>query len=56
MDVKALFLHGDLEEKIYMKQPEGFVVKGKQELVCKLKISLYGLNQSPRMWYHMFDT
>ena len=43
MDVKTMFLHGDLEEKIYMKQPEGFVVKVKKELVCKLKKSLYGL-------------
>jgi len=51
MDVKTTFLHEDLEEEIYMKQPEGFVVKGKKELVCKLKKSLYGLKQSPRMWY-----
>jgi hypothetical protein len=51
MDVKTTFLHGDLEEEIYMKQPEGFVVKGKKELVCKMKKSLYGLKQSPRMWY-----
>ena len=43
MDVKTAFLHGDLEEEIYMKQPESFVVKGKKELVCKLKKSLYGL-------------
>ena len=43
MDVKTTFLHGDLEEEIYMKQPEGFAVKGKKELVCKLKKSLYGL-------------
>jgi hypothetical protein len=56
MDVKTTFLHGDLEEEIYMKQPEGFVVKGKKELVCKLKKSLYGLKQSPRMWYQKFDT
>jgi hypothetical protein len=56
MDVKTTFLHGDLEEEIYMKQPEGFVVKGKKELVCKLKKSLYGLKQSPRMWYQNFDT
>ena len=56
MDVKTTFLHGDLEEKIYMKQLEGFVVKGKKALVCKLKKSLYGLKQSPRMWYQKFDT
>jgi hypothetical protein len=56
MDVKTTFLHGDLEEEIYMKQPEGYVVKGKKELVCKLKKSLYGLKQSPRMWYQKFDT
>ena len=43
MDVKTTFLHGDLEEEICMKQPEGFMVKGKKELVCKLKKSLYGL-------------
>eukprot|EP00253_Pinus_taeda_P007933 PITA_07933 len=45
MDMKIAFVHGDLEEEIYMKQPEGFVVKGKKELVCKLKKSLYGLKQ-----------
>ena len=36
MDVKTTFLHGDLKEEIYMKQPEGFMVKGKKELVCRL--------------------
>ena len=41
--MKTTFLHGDLEEEIYMKQPEGFVVKGKKELVCKLKKPIYGL-------------
>lgn len=50
MDVKIALLHGDLDEEIYMKKPEGFTVKGKKELVCKLKNSLYGLKQSPRMW------
>jgi hypothetical protein len=35
MDVKTTLLHGDLEEEIYMKQPKGFAVKGKKELVCK---------------------
>jgi hypothetical protein len=56
MDVKTIFLHGDLEEEIYMKEPKGFIVKGKKEMVCNLKKSLYGLKQSPRMWYQNFDT
>ena len=56
MDVKTTFLHGDLEEEIYVKQPEWFMVKGKKELVCKLNKSLYGLKKSPRMWYQKFDT
>ena len=50
MDVKKKFLHRDLEEETYMKQPECFMVKGTKELVCKLKNSMYGLKQSPRMW------
>jgi hypothetical protein len=56
MDVKTTFLHRDLEEEIYMKPPEGYVMKGKKELVFKMKKSLYGLKQSPRMWHQKFDT
>ena len=56
MDVKKTFLHGDLEEEIYMKKPKGFAVKGKKELVFKLKWYLYGLKKSPRMWYQDFHT
>ncbi|KAL5850870.1 hypothetical protein ACOSQ4_008883 [Xanthoceras sorbifolium] len=55
LDVKTAFLHGDLEEEIYMTQPEGFKVAGKEDLVCKLGKSLYGLKQSPRQWYKRFD-
>ncbi|KAL0411599.1 UNVERIFIED_CONTAM: Retrovirus-related Pol polyprotein from transposon TNT 1-94 [Sesamum latifolium] len=48
MDVKTAFLHGDLEEQIYLNQPYGFIDKEKPNHVCMLKKSLYGLKQSPR--------
>ncbi|KAL9261973.1 Retrovirus-related Pol polyprotein from transposon TNT 1-94-like protein [Drosera capensis] len=56
LDVKTAFLHGELEETIYMSQPEGFAVEGKEDHVCKLKRSLYGLKQSSRLWYKRFDS
>lgn len=56
MDVKTAFLNGELEEIIYMKQPEGFVQTGKEEYVCKLKKSIYGLKQASRQWYRKFDS
>jgi len=43
MDVKTTFLNGELNEKIYMEQPEGFIVLGQEKKVCRLVKSLYGL-------------
>eukprot|EP00253_Pinus_taeda_P019725 PITA_19725 len=51
LDFKISFLHGDLDEQIYMEQPEGFVQNRNKKFVCRLKKSLYGLKQSPRQWY-----
>ena len=48
LDVKTTFLHGELDEEIYMQQPKGFIVSGKEDYMCLLKKSLYGLKQSPR--------
>ncbi|KAG8501645.1 hypothetical protein CXB51_004727 [Gossypium anomalum] len=56
LDVKTAFLHGELEEDIYMQQPEGFTVSEKEDYVCLLKKSLYGSKQSPRQWYKRFDS
>lgn len=54
--MKTTFLHGNLEEEIYMLQPKGFKQKGKENLVCRLNKSLYGLKQALRCWYKRFDS
>ena len=54
--MKTAFLHGDLKEEIYMQQPEGFKEPGKEDYVCLLKRSLYGLKQSLRQWYKWFNS
>ncbi|KAL0559360.1 hypothetical protein IC582_003969 [Cucumis melo] len=56
MDVKTAFLNGNLEESIYMVQPEGFIQKGKEQKVCKLQKSIYELKQVSRSWNIGFDT
>ena len=55
MDVKTTFLNGDLDEEVYMEQPEGFMLPGTEKKVCKLVRSLYGLKQAPKQWYEKFD-
>jgi transposase InsO family protein len=55
-DVDVAFLNADLDEEIYLEQPEGFVVEGKEDYVWKLKKCLYGLKQSPRAWNTTLDT
>ena len=55
MDVTTAFLNGELEEEVYMRQPDGFVTEGQEHLVCKLKRSIYGLKQSPRFWNSALD-
>nr|XP_009757950.1 PREDICTED: uncharacterized protein LOC104210695 [Nicotiana sylvestris] len=57
LDMKNAFLHGDLEDEIYMEQPPGFVAQGESRgLVCLLCRSLYGLKQFPRAWFGNFST
>ncbi|KAL0549956.1 hypothetical protein IC582_014451 [Cucumis melo] len=56
MDVKIVFLNENLEESIYMVQPEGFIQKGQEQKVCKLQKSIYGLKQASRSWNIKFDT
>ena len=55
MDVVSAFLNGELEDDIYMRQPEGFVDPENPSKVCKLKRSLYGLKQSARCWNQLMD-
>jgi hypothetical protein len=55
MDVKTAFLNGDLLKNVCMPQPKSFVMKGKENMWCHLRKSIYGLKQASRQWYLTFD-
>ena len=55
MDVKTTFLNGDLVEDVYMSQPIGFKEVDKENMVCKLQKSTYGLKHASRQWHLKFD-
>ena len=56
MDVKMTFLNEILDVEIYMDQSEGFVQELKKDHACNFKKTLYGLQQSPRVWYHRINS
>jgi hypothetical protein len=55
MDVKSVFLNGDLQEEVYIAQPPGFVDKDHPDKVLRLHKALYGLRQAPRTWNIKLD-
>ena len=57
MDIKTAFLHGNLEDLVYMVQPEGFIQPGQEHLVCKIEeITLWVEGVSKAVWYKCFDS
>ncbi|GKC40185.1 zinc finger, CCHC-type containing protein [Tanacetum coccineum] len=55
MDVKRTFLNGELNEEVYMNKPQGFIMTGNENKICKLIKSLYGLKHTPKQWHQKFD-
>ena len=55
LDVKSAFLHGELNEVVFVERPCGYVQKGNEQKVYKLKKALFGLKQAPRAWYSRIE-
>ena len=55
MDVKTAFLNGNIDQEVFIEQPEGFVLHSRESHVCRLRKALYGLKQAPRVWYERID-
>ena len=55
MDVKFVFLNKHIEEEVYLEQPMGYMEKGHENKILKLKRALYGLKQTPRAWNNRID-
>ena len=51
LDIKTTYLNGKLEDEIYMKQPDSYVLKGKEDWLCLIRCGLYGLQQNAATWY-----
>lgn len=56
LDIEMAYINGELEESVYMKQPEAFIKHGKENLICLLEKSIYGLKQSGRQWHKKLDS
>lgn len=56
LHMKCAFLNGELKEEVYLKQHEGFIKQGQENLDCKLKKALYGLKQALRSWNEKIDS
>jgi hypothetical protein len=55
LDVKSAFLHGELNEEVYVEQPPDYIVKGEENKVYRLRRALYSLKQAPRVWYSRIE-
>ena len=55
MDVKTAFSNSNINQEVFIEQPEGFVLHSRDSHVCRLRKALYGLKQAPRVWYERID-